>query len=139
MSTKISSSGMPAARGGGTPYPRPGLLDGPRRLPEHHLPTPSGGEHELGTVLTPTVQDHVDGGASAYAGAHRYPFQHFDVGGPVLDRVAVHRRGTWPGAAGLEQQTALAQRYPQQVRQARVRLGVTGDDELCHDIAVCHP
>src|SRR6266540_2410319 len=90
-------------------------------------------------MLAPPVQYQIDSSAPAQARPHRYPFEHLDLGWPVLDRVAVHRGGTRPGSASFEYQASLAQRYPQQVRQLGVRLRITRDYELRHDASVCQP
>ena len=58
------------ARGRGT-HVRTGLLAGARRLPEHRVAAPRGGEHQLRAVLPRPLQNHIDGRAAALARAQR--------------------------------------------------------------------
>lgn len=63
-----------------------GLLAGPGRLPEHHLPSPGPGEDDLRPVLTPPVGHDVDRRAPPDTGPQRNPLHHVAVRRPRFGR-----------------------------------------------------
>jgi hypothetical protein len=126
--------GDPGRPGGGGGHVRAGLLAGARGLPEDSVAAAGPGEHDLGAVLPPPVQDQVDGRAPPHTRPDAHAFDNVGVAGPLIrrNRIAVHGAGPRPGPRGAEHHPA-SQRQQQQIRQPGIRVRIAGDQQLHAD------